>query len=61
MFLTFTPAGIEFAYRRGIFPMYHDEINENVLLDLTMGISRLHTRHHALDPGPRRPGVGAHG
>src|SRR5262249_26425032 len=24
MFLTFTPAGIEFAYRRGIFPM-HDE------------------------------------
>ena len=28
MFLTFTPAGIEFAYRRGIFPMYHDEIDE---------------------------------
>ncbi len=22
MFLTFTPAGIEFAYRRGVFPMY---------------------------------------
>jgi leucyl/phenylalanyl-tRNA---protein transferase len=28
MFLTFTPAGIEFAYRRGIFPMYHEEIDE---------------------------------
>ena len=28
MFLTFTPAGIEFAYRRGIFPMYHEDIAE---------------------------------
>ena len=28
MFLNFTPAGIEFAYRRGIFPMYHAEIDE---------------------------------
>lgn len=28
MFLTFTPAGIEFAYKRGVFPMYHDEIDE---------------------------------
>jgi leucyl/phenylalanyl-tRNA--protein transferase len=24
VFLTFTPAGVEFAYRRGIFPMYDD-------------------------------------
>jgi leucyl/phenylalanyl-tRNA--protein transferase len=23
MYLTFTPAGVEFAYRRGIFPMYN--------------------------------------
>lgn len=27
MFLSFTPAGIEFAYRRGVFPMYHEEID----------------------------------
>ena len=28
MFLNFTPAGIEFAYRRGVFPMYHTDIDE---------------------------------
>lgn len=28
MVLNFTPTGIEFAYRRGLFPMYHEEIDE---------------------------------
>lgn len=28
MFLSFTPAGVEFAYRRGIFPMFNHETEE---------------------------------
>ena len=28
MFLSFTPAGVEFAYRRGIFPMYNQWTEE---------------------------------
>ncbi len=28
MYLSFTPTGIEFAYRRGIFPMYHEDTEE---------------------------------
>ncbi len=28
MYLSFTPTGIEFAYRRGIFPMYHEDTQE---------------------------------
>src|SRR5690349_1072289 len=28
VFLTFTPAGLEFAYRRGIFPMHDDRTGQ---------------------------------
>lgn len=28
MFLSFTPAGVEFAYRRGVFPMYNQWTDE---------------------------------
>lgn len=28
MYLSFTPAGLDFAYRRGIFPMYDDRIGD---------------------------------